>query len=76
MPVFSTCLSLSPKLTRKTLYLACQVLTPLEARYQAIVSRENLKAIYMDAKVLHAQGLLASATVSLVYLHLASRTVP
>merc|ERR1711962_1822944 len=28
-----------------------QVLTPLEARYQEIVGRDNLKAIYMDAKV-------------------------
>ena len=29
-----------------------KVLTPLEARYQEIVGRDNLKAIYMDAKVL------------------------
>jgi len=28
-----------------------QVLTPLEARYQAIVGMDNLKAVYMDAKV-------------------------
>jgi len=28
-----------------------QVLTPLEARYQEIVTRENLKEIYMEAKV-------------------------
>jgi hypothetical protein len=28
-----------------------QVLTPLEARYQAVVAREDLKAIYMEAKV-------------------------
>ena len=28
-----------------------KVLTPLETRYQAIVGRDNLKAIYMEAKV-------------------------
>ena len=28
-----------------------QVLTPLETRYQEIVGRDNLKAIYMEAKV-------------------------
>ena len=28
-----------------------KVLTPLESRYQAIVGRDNLKAIYMEAKV-------------------------
>ena len=30
-----------------TAYVLCQVPTPLEARYQAVVAMEDLKAIYI-----------------------------